>query len=115
MLNHGPAADVFHALGDPTRRALVEALGKGAKSVSELAAPLGISLAAVVQHIGVLEKSGLVRTEKVGRVRTCRMDPRGLNELERWISQRRAEWNRHLDKLDEYLLAEELERKGNAQ
>jgi DNA-binding transcriptional ArsR family regulator len=114
VLNHATAADVFHALGDPTRRSLVEALSTGAKSVSELAAPLDISLAAVVQHLSVLEKCGLVQTEKVGRVRTCRMDARGLNEVERWISQRRAEWNRHLDKLGEYLLAEELKRKGSA-
>lgn len=92
----------------------MEALGTGTKSVSELAAPLDITLAAVVQHLNVLEKSGLVQTEKVGRVRTCRIDARGLNEIERWISQRRAEWNRHLDRLGEYLLAEDQKRKGNA-
>lgn len=112
MLNHSRAADVFNALGDPTRRAIVEALGKGTKSVSELAAPLGISLAAVVQHVAVLQKSGLVKTEKVGRVRQCRIDDRGLATIERWVSQRRAEWNRHLDKLGEYLLATERQHKG---
>lgn len=111
MLNHSPAA-VFHALGDPTRRALVEALGAGAKSVSELAAPLDISLAAVVQHLGVLEQCGLVRTEKVGRVRTCRMEPRGLEVVERWVAQRRAEWTRNLDRLGDYLRAEDTQRKG---
>jgi DNA-binding transcriptional ArsR family regulator len=112
MLQHPMTGDVFHALGDPTRRAMVEALATGTKSVSALAAPLGISLAAVVQHVQVLERCGLVQTEKIGRVRTCRMDPRGLNEVERWASQRRQEWSRHLDKLGEYLLAEDAKREG---
>lgn len=103
---------MFQALGDPTRRAIVEALGAGNKSVSELAAPLDISLAAVVQHLAVLESTGLVQTEKVGRVRTCRMNDRGLREIERWVAQRRAEWNRHLDSLGEYLAAEDKKSKG---
>lgn len=80
--------------------------------MSELAAPLEISLAAVVQHLAVLENGGLVETTKVGRVRTCRLDMRGLNEVERWVNQRRAEWNRHLDNLGAYLLAEDQKRKG---
>lgn len=112
MLNHPLPADVFHALGDPTRRAIVESLGTGTKSVSELAAPLGVSLAAIVQHLAVLEKCALVRTEKVGRVRRCRIDERGLSVIERWVAERRAEWNRHLDRLGEYLLAEEPKQKG---
>jgi DNA-binding transcriptional ArsR family regulator len=96
---------VFHALGDPTRRAIVEKLSEGPVSVSRLAKPLDITLAAVVQHLQVLEKSGLVRTEKVGRVRTCRMEPKGLTVAERWIDDRRSLWERRLDRLGD-LLAE---------
>lgn len=97
---------VFHALGDPTRRALVEKLSKGPASVSQLAGPLAITLAAVVQHMQVLEESGLVRTEKTGRVRTCRIEPAGLSAAERWIADRRSTWERRLDRLGD-LLSEE--------
>jgi DNA-binding transcriptional ArsR family regulator len=97
---------VFHALGDPTRRAIVEKLSHGPISVSRLAEPLEITLAAVVQHLQVLEKSGLVRTTKLGRVRTCRMEPKGLSVAERWIGERRSLWERRLDRLGS-LLAEE--------
>ena len=96
---------VFHALGDPTRRALMEKLGDGPVSVSRLADPLDITLAAVVQHLQILEESGLVRTEKVGRVRTCRIDPDGLAAAAQWISDRRPTWDRRLDRLGD-LLAE---------
>jgi DNA-binding transcriptional ArsR family regulator len=96
---------VFHALGDPTRRTLVEKLSRGPISVSQLAAPLAITLAAVVQHLQVLEKSGLVQTEKVGRVRTCRIEPAGLSAVEQWIGDRRSTWERRLDLLGD-LLAE---------
>src|SRR6266699_680521 len=96
---------VFHALGDPSRRAIVEKLSEGPLSVSRLAEPLDITLAAVVQHVQVLEESGLVRTEKVGRVRTCRIEPAGLSVAEQWIGDRRAIWERRLDRLD-HLLAE---------
>ena len=88
---------VFHALGDPTRRAIVEQLSKGPISVSRLAFPLEITLAAVVQHLQILEKSGLVRTEKVGRVRTCRMDPLGLSVAEQWMRDLRSAWEMRLD------------------
>ncbi len=96
---------VFHALGDPTRRAIVEQLSKGPISVSRLAFPLEITLAAVVQHLQVLEKSGLVRTEKVGRVRTCRMEPEGLLVAEQWMNDLRSAWEMRLDRLGD-LLAE---------
>jgi DNA-binding transcriptional ArsR family regulator len=96
---------VFHALGDPTRRAIVEKLSNGPASVSSLAGPLDITVAAVVQHLQVLEDSGLVRTQKVGRVRTCRMEPAGLSVAERWIANRRSLWERRLDRLGD-LLAE---------
>ena len=94
---------VFHALGDATRRAMVERISRGPVSVSELAAPLSITLAAVVQHVQVLEESGLVRTEKAGRMRTCRMEPAGLSVAEEWIAGRRKEWGRRLDRLGEVL------------
>ena len=96
---------VFHALGDPTRRAMIERLSEGPVSVSMLAKPLDITLAAVVQHLQVLERSGLVRTEKVGRVRTCRVEPKGLNVVERWIADRRSLWEARFDRLGK-LLAE---------
>jgi DNA-binding transcriptional ArsR family regulator len=97
---------VFHALGDPTRRAIVEKLSHGPISVSSLAEPLDITLAAVVQHLQVLEKSGLVRTEKSGRVRTCRIEPDGLTIAEKWLIERRALWQKRLAALGD-LLAED--------
>jgi DNA-binding transcriptional ArsR family regulator len=96
---------VFHALGDPTRRAIMEKLSQGPVSVSRLAEPLAITLAAVVQHLQVLEESGLVQTEKVGRVRTCRIESAGLSAAEKWIGDRRSMWERRLDRLGD-LLAE---------
>lgn len=91
MLNQSLLDLVFHALADPTRRAIVERLSKGPASVSELAAPLEMTLAAVVQHVQVLEESGIIRTEKVGRVRTCRIEFAGLVAAEKWISGRKAQ------------------------
>jgi len=99
---------VFHALGDPTRRAMVEKLSHGPISVSRLAEPLDITLAAVVQHLQVLEECGVVQTEKLGRVRTCSLAPGGLAVVERWISARRSIWERRLDRLGD-LLAGEVE------
>ena len=96
---------IFHALGDPTRRKLVEKLSAGPLSVSRLAAPLDITLTAVAQHLQVLEESGLVRSQKVGRVRTCRIEPAALRSAERWIERRRGVWDRRLDRLGA-LLAE---------
>jgi DNA-binding transcriptional ArsR family regulator len=96
---------VFHALGDPTRRAIVEKLSEGPLSVTRLATPLDITPTAVVQHLRVLEESGLVRTEKVGRVRTCRIETVGFSVVEQWIGDRRSIWERRLDRLGD-LLAE---------
>ena len=84
---------------------MVEKLSQGPVSVSRLAEPLGITLAAVVQHLQVLEESGLVHTEKTGRVRTCRIEPAGLSAAEQWIADRRSLWERRLDRLGD-LLAE---------
>lgn len=101
---HKPEIDrVFHALGDPTRRALIERLSEGPTTVSRLAQPLSITLAAVVQHLQILEESGLVKTEKLGRVRTCRIEPAGLSIIEQWIADRRQLWERRLDRLGELL------------
>jgi DNA-binding transcriptional ArsR family regulator len=94
---------VFHALSDPTRRLIVEHLGRGPASVSELAAPLPMSLPAVVQHLQVLEASGLVESQKVGRVRTCRLVVTRLDTVQDWIDARRATWERRLDRLGDYL------------
>ena len=93
----------FHALADPARRAMVERLSRGPASVSELAAPLAMSLPAVVQHLAVLQASGLVASEKVGRVRTCRMEPAAMSLAETWINQRRTDWEARLDRLGEHL------------
>lgn len=102
MLDH--ALDrVFHALSDPTRRRMVERLSRAPASVSELAAPLDITLAAVVQHVQVLEEDGLIRTEKVGRVRMCRVEPKALGTAEKWFHDRRALWERRFDLLEEVL------------
>jgi DNA-binding transcriptional ArsR family regulator len=94
---------VFQALGDPTRRALLERLSTGPLTVSHLAAPFPISLAAVVQHLQVLEQCGIVQTEKVGRVRTCHLETKALATAEKWITQRRRSWEQRLDRLGEYL------------
>lgn len=96
---------VFHALADPGRRSMVERLSRGPASVSELGRPLGMSLSAVVQHVQVLESCGLVRTEKVGRTRTCRIEPAALRTAQDWIADRRALAERRLDRLGEYLAA----------
>ncbi len=98
---------VFHALGDPTRRAIVERLSEGPISVSRLAAPLAITLAAVVQHLQILEQSGLVHTEKAGRVRTCRIEPAALSTAEQWFAERRSMWEHRLDRLADFLAEEQ--------
>src|SRR4051812_9683621 len=106
MANSEVSVDlVFHALGDPTRRAILDQLSEGPRSVSRLAGPLDITLTAVVQHLQVLEESGLVHTEKVGRVRTCRIETAGFSALEQWIAERRSIWERRFDRLGD-LLAE---------
>jgi DNA-binding transcriptional ArsR family regulator len=108
MLNHPQLDLVFQALADPTRRDMVERLGRGPASVSELAAPLDMSLPAVLQHLQVLEASGLVSSEKTGRVRMCRIEPKVMESAESWFTKRRAIWERRLDRLGDFL-AEEAE------
>jgi DNA-binding transcriptional ArsR family regulator len=104
VLKQSTEADaVFHALSDPTRRRIVEHLGRGPASVSQLAEPLPMSMPAVVQHLQVLEASGLVASEKVGRVRTCRLVVKRLDTVQDWIDARRATWESRLDRLGDYL------------
>lgn len=108
---------VFHALADPTRRFLVDLLSQGPATVSQLAEPLPISMPAVFQHLKVLENSGLIRSEKVGRVRTCHLEPKMLDTAETWIRARKAMWQRRLDRLDSFLAAlppENPEKKGKS-
>ena len=93
----------FAALADPARRAIVERLVTGPATVSELARPLPMSLPAVMLHLKVLEESGVVKSEKLGRVRTCRIDPAMLSQAEIWVAERRAMWERNLDRLGAYL------------
>lgn len=110
VLNPAHSLDkVFHALSDPTRRAVVERLGRGPASVSEVAGPLAISLTAVLQHLQVLEQSGIVRTEKRGRIRMCRLDPDALSGAEAWFAERRALWDRRIDQLEEFLAEQQRE------
>jgi DNA-binding transcriptional ArsR family regulator len=93
----------FRALSDPTRRGMLERLSRGQASVSELAGPYGMSLPAIVQHLSLLEASGLVRSEKLGRVRMCRIEPAALSQAEQWFDQRRQEWTHRLDRLGDHL------------
>ncbi|MBA2276707.1 MAG: helix-turn-helix transcriptional regulator [Chloroflexia bacterium] len=104
MINYAGSLDlVFQALADPSRRVMVERLSRGPASVSELARPLAMSLPAVLQHLHVLEASGIVTSEKVGRVRTCRIEPAALRTVEQWVSERRSSWEHRLDRLGDYL------------
>jgi DNA-binding transcriptional ArsR family regulator len=104
MLNQSIDLDrLFHALADPARRSMVERLSRGPAPMSELARPLPMSLPAAMQHLGVLEAAGLVRSQKVGRVRTCTIETQAISQAEQWINARRTEWERRLDRLDDYL------------
>ena len=104
MLQYSIQLDLaFQALADPARRGMLERLTRGPASVSELAEPFDMSLSAIGQHLKVLEAGGLVRTEKVGRVRTCQIVPAALRRAEAWISERRTLWEQHFDRLEQYL------------
>lgn len=113
MANHPTdLPEVFYALGDPTRYAIVGALGRGPASVSELAAPFDMALPSFMKHLAVLERSGVIRSSKIGRVRTCELRPKTLSRAERWISEQRATWEARTDRMAEYAqkLQEELSR-----
>jgi DNA-binding transcriptional ArsR family regulator len=94
---------MFHALADPGRRTMIERLSLGPASVSQLAEPLDMSLPAVAQHLQVLEAAGLVKTQKIGRVRSCTLDATAMSTAERWINDRRIQWERRLDRLGDFL------------
>ena len=102
MLDHS-LDDVFHALSDASRRRMVERLVRSPASVSDLAKPLDMTLAAVVQHVQVLEACGVVKTEKLGRTRMCRIEPKALSGAEKWIQERRALWEHRFDLLEKEL------------
>jgi DNA-binding transcriptional ArsR family regulator len=113
MLKYQLAAldEAFHALSEPARRVMVERLSRGPASVSELARPLPMTLSAVMQHLAVLEASGLVSSKKVGRVRTCSLETKGMDAAWTWFTERRAAWERDLDRLEQYLAESEDETK----
>ena len=113
MVNrHSSVDSVFHALADPTRRAIVYQLSRGEASVSDVAKPLAMSLAAVVQQIQLLEECGVIRTQKIGRVRVCRVEPHSLALVEQWLSARRSMWEGHLDRLGAVLAQQKRARRA---
>ena len=104
MDNHSPHLDlVFGALADPTRRALLQRLGEGEASIGELAQPFDMALPSLMKHVRVLETVGLVESQKSGRVRTCRLNPAGMTDAERWLSEQRAAWEARLDRLEAFV------------
>jgi DNA-binding transcriptional ArsR family regulator len=106
--------DLFQALADPTRRVMVQRLSRGPASVSELAEPLEMSLPAVIQHLQILEASGLVSSAKEGRVRTCRIQPKALQTAEKWIASQRETWERRLDRLEDFLAEQDQQAKKHS-
>lgn len=106
MTNKHEALDrAFGALSDPTRRAMVMRLTSGPASVGELSEPFAMAMPTLLQHVRVLEKSGLIETEKIGRVRTCSLQAEVLAETEQWLASQRAVWERRLDRMESYVVA----------
>lgn len=103
MLKYPDVDTILKALAEPTRRAIVERLGRSPASVGDLAKPFDMSLAAVMQHLQALEAAGIIASEKVGRVRVCRLEPGGMDPLALWIEARRHPAERRLDRLAAYL------------
>ncbi len=99
-----PLDNVFHALADPTRRAVIQHLGKGPASVSELAGPFDMALPSFMKHLNVLEESGLIRSKKSGRVRICEIQPEPLQQVESWLAEQRALWEGRTDRLEKYVM-----------
>lgn len=96
-------SDVFYALADPTRRSIVSVLGRGPESVSTLAAPFGMALPSFMKHLSVLERSGVIRSSKIGRVRTCELVPRGLTQAQRWLAEQRETWEARSDRMTRFV------------
>jgi DNA-binding transcriptional ArsR family regulator len=109
MLNNSPVGKIFTALAEPTRREIVELLSFGPRSVTQVCEPFDQTLAAILQHLQVLEECGVVRSEKIGRIRTCHIELSGLQLASKWIDGRRAEWERNFDQLGEVVAEEERE------
>lgn len=108
MPNHQEQLDqLFHALADKNRRAIIDSLSHGDRSVSDLREPLGISLPATMQHLGILEDAGLVKSAKQGRIRTCTLDRTALSHAEKWIQERRRFWSNQLDLLGDFLVEQD--------
>ena len=107
--------DVFYALADPTRRAIVRVLGRGPESVSALAAPFAMALPSCMTHLSVLERSGVIRSNKVGRVRTCSLVPKALTPAERWMARQRAAWEARTDRMARFVEKLHLEDMSRAQ
>ena len=104
MENNYTALDsVFHALADPTRRAVIQQLGEGSATVSELAEPFNMALPSFMKHIGVLEASGLITSKKIGRVRTCKIKPTKLADAEKWFDEQRVLWEGRTDRMAQYV------------
>ncbi|MFZ0099023.1 MAG: metalloregulator ArsR/SmtB family transcription factor [Gemmobacter sp.] len=115
MAKHDPDLSLlFHALSDPTRRAILSRLAKGAAPVSELAAPTGLRLPTVMRHLAVLEEAGLIATAKDGRVRSCAIVPEALTPMRTWLDEQRAIWESRLDRLDDYVMTLMKERANDA-
>lgn len=110
-IQSAPLDRMFQALSDPARRGIVERLSRGPLSVTELAKPLPMSLPAVMQHLQMLESSGLVRSEKIGRVRTCNLEEAALRKVEQWVASRRATWEQRFDRLGAFLMEEDAQEK----
>lgn len=94
---------LFHALSDPTRRAMLERLAQGPAAVTELADPTGLRLPTILRHLSVLEEAGLIRSSKDGRVRSCALNPAALDPVRGWLDDQRAQWEARLDRLDDYV------------
>src|SRR5262245_33469898 len=104
MANQFPRLDdVFSALADPTRRAIIARLSQGEASVGELARPFDMALPSLMKHLRVLEEGGLVESQKTGRVRTCRLKPAAMTQAENWLVEQRAVWDARLDRLEAYV------------
>jgi DNA-binding transcriptional ArsR family regulator len=116
MPNQSAALDrVFHALSDPTRRAIVHRLIRGPASVSELARPFTMAMPSLLQHLQVLEDCRLIRSAKVGRVRTCEMQPAALDAAQTWLAEQRALWESRLDRMDDYIMSLQSKEKKHGQ
>ncbi|MBT2512532.1 helix-turn-helix transcriptional regulator [Arthrobacter sp. ISL-30] len=113
MAQYPPLDGVFHALADPTRRAVLERLGHGPASISELAEPFDMALPSFMKHIHLLENTGWIRTRKTGRVRTCVREKQAFTAMEAWLEQQRAVWEERTDRLEQFVTAHQEKENSN--